>query len=165
MLWSIWDSYKALYCTFGYKKIYKCASQWDTEHASLATVRNQLESNRCRLWPTGDTERSQVRTKRLQWRRYQAVVRIRAWSHIISSRCCLQLPGQRTGWCGEPSPLVPPAGRTAPSPPGCQRAAPRSGRPCLWAAALAGLPCCARFRSQNTQRDLKKIKIKSSLRA
>lgn len=131
----------------------------------LPQCATSLGSNRCRLRPTGDTERSQVRTKRLQWRRYQAVVRIRAWSHIISSRCCLQLPGQRTGWCGEPSPLVPPAGRTAPSPPGCQRAAPRSGRPCLWAAALAGLPYCARFRSQNTQGDLKKKIIKSSLRA
>lgn len=101
----------------------------------------------------------------MQWRRCQAVVRIGARSHIISSWCSLQLPDRRRGRCGEPCPPVPPAGPTAPSPPGCRWAAPRSGRPCLWAAALAGPPCCARFRSQNTQGDLKKINKKSSLTA
>lgn len=78
------------------------------------------------------------------------------WSHIISFLCTPQLSSQRRGSCGAPNPSVLRAGRTALSLPGCRWVEPRTGRPCLWAAAPASPPYCARSRSQNTQRDLGK---------
>lgn len=55
MLYSLQDSNKALYCTFEYNKIYKYASQRDTEHASHPMVCQQFQSNEYRLWQAGHT--------------------------------------------------------------------------------------------------------------
>lgn len=92
----------------------------------------------------------------MRGRQYQAVVLIYVWSHIISFLRTPQLSSQWRGWCGVPRPLVHRAGQTAPSLLDCRWVAPRTGRPCLWAAAPVCLPYCARSHSQNTQRDLEK---------
>lgn len=135
-------------------------------HSVGTRYRNVLHNGTSSMHPsrrTGDTQSRRARAKRRsQWRRWSGQ---RSGSrHIISSRCSVQLPGRRRASRGEPRPLVPRAGQTAPSPPGCRWAAPRSGRPCLWAAALADLPYCARFRSQNTQGDLARKIARGSFR-
>lgn len=87
------------------------------------------------------------------------------WSHIISFLCTPQLPSRRMGSCGAPNPSVLQAGRTALSLPGCRWVEPRTGRPCLWAAAPSSPPYCARSRSQNTQRDLGKTQPRTLVTA
>ena len=75
-------------------------------------------------------------------------------SHIISSSARRRRRRSLETGRGAGGLLVPLAGQTALSPPGCRWAGPRTGPPCLWAAVPSSPPCCARSHSQSTPTDL-----------